>query len=74
MKDSLAFQQSSLDFMQGGINARQEGGLKYSCNTGCSLNIFFICFFIPRILERLPPIAFGCTKNDQPIGVTVHSH
>ena len=33
-----------------------------------------------RILESLPPLprqhwaAIGCTKNYQPIGVTVHSH
>ena len=38
-----------------------------------------MCFF-PRILESLPPLprqhsaAIGCTKNYQPIGVTVHSH
>ena len=38
-----------------------------------------LCFF-PRILESLPPLprqdsaAVGCTKNYQPIGVTVHSH
>ena len=38
-----------------------------------------MCFFA-RILEGLPPLprqhsaAFGCTKNYQPIGVTVHSH
>ena len=44
--------------------------------TGCSLNIVFC----PRILEILPPLprqlsaAIGCTKNYQPIGVTVHSH
>ena len=44
--------------------------------TGCSLNIVFF----PRILENLPPLprqysaAIGCTKNYQPIGVTVHSH
>ena len=37
------------------------------------------CFF-PRVLESLPPLprqhspAIGCTKNQQPIGVTVHSH
>ena len=43
---------------------------------GCSLNIVFF----PRILESLPPLphqhsaAIGCTKNYQPIGVTVHSH
>ena len=45
--------------------------------TGCSLNIVF---FFPRILESLPTLprkhsaANGCTKNYQPIGVTVHSH
>ena len=45
-------------------------------HTGCSLNIAFF----PRILESLPPLprqhsaAIGCTKNCQPIGVTVHSH
>ena len=44
--------------------------------TGCSLNIVFF----PRILESLPHLprqhsaANGCTKNCQPIGVTVHSH
>ena len=44
--------------------------------TGFSLNIVFF----PRILESLPPLprqhsaAIGCTKNYQPIGVTVHSH
>ena len=44
--------------------------------TGCSLNIVFF----PRILESLPPrprqhlAAIGCTKNYQPIGVTVHLH
>ena len=38
------------------------------------------CVFFPRILESLPPLprqhsaAIGCTKNYQPIGVTVHSH
>ena len=38
-----------------------------------------MCFF-PRILESLPPLprqhsaVIGCTKNYQPIGVTVHSH
>ena len=38
-----------------------------------------MCFF-PRILESLPPLlrqhsaAIGCTKNYQPIGMTVHSH
>ena len=43
---------------------------------GCSLNIVFF----PRILESLPllprqhMVAIGCTKNYQPIGVTVHSH
>ena len=42
--------------------------------TGSSLNIVFF----PRLLERLPPLprqhsaAIGCTKNYQPIGVTVH--
>ena len=47
----------------------------YQCSTGCSLNIVFF----PRILESLPPLprqpsaAIGCTKNYQPIGVTVHS-
>ena len=36
--------------------------------------------FFTRILESLPPLprqhsaAIGCTKNFQPIGVTVHSH
>ena len=45
-------------------------------DTGCSLNIVFF----PRILESLPPLprlnsaAIGCTKNYQPIGVTVLSH
>ena len=45
-------------------------------HTGCSLNIVFF----PRIFESLPPLprqhsaAIGCTKNYQPIGVTVHSH
>ena len=45
-------------------------------HTGCSLNIVFC----PSILEILPPLprqlsaAIGCTKNYQPIGVTVHSH
>ena len=34
---------------------------------------------VPRILESLPPLprqhsaAIGCTKNDQPIGVAVHT-
>ena len=43
-------------------------------DTGCSLNIVFF----PRILESLPPLprqhsaAIGCTKNYQPIGVTVN--
>ena len=38
-----------------------------------------MCFF-SRILESLPPLprqhsaAIGCSKNYQPIGVTVHSH
>ena len=38
------------------------------------------CVFFARILENLPPLprqqsaAIGCTKNYQPIGVTVHSH
>ena len=41
--------------------------------------IYTGCFF-PRILESLPPLprahsaAIGCTKNYQPIGVTVYSH
>ena len=45
-------------------------------DTECSLNIAFF----KRILESLPPLprqhsaAIGCTKNYQPIGVTVHSH
>ena len=45
--------------------------------TGCSLNIVF---FFPRILESLPPLplkhsaAIGCTKNYQPMWVSVHSH
>ena len=36
-------------------------------------------YLLPRILESLPPFprqhssAIGCTKNYQPIGVTVHS-
>ena len=44
--------------------------------TECSLNIVYS----PRILESLPHFprqylaAIGCTKNSQPIGVTVHSH
>ena len=44
--------------------------------TGCSLNIDFF----PKILEIFPPLprqhsaVVGCTKIDQPIGVTVHSH
>ena len=47
---------------------------KYS--TGCPLNIVFF----PKILESLPPLPrqhsadIGCSKNYQPIGVTVHSH
>ena len=38
------------------------------------------CVFFPRILESLPALplqhsaAIGCTKNCQPIGVTVHTH
>ena len=39
------------------------------------------CVFFPRILESLPPLprqhsadAIGCTKNYQPIGMTVHLH
>ena len=38
------------------------------------------CVFFSRILESSPPLprqhsaAIGCTKNYQPIGVTVHSH
>ena len=38
------------------------------------------CVFFSRIFESLPPLprqhsaAFGCTKIQQPIGVTVHSH
>ena len=38
------------------------------------------CVFFPRILESLPPLprqhsaAIGCTKNYQPIGVTVNLH
>ena len=41
------------------------------------------CVFFPRILEILPPLprqlllssaAIGCTKNYQPIGVTVYTH
>ena len=38
------------------------------------------CVFFPRILESVPPLprqhsaVIGCTKNDQPIGETVHSH
>ena len=37
------------------------------------------CVYFPRILESLPPLpcqhsaAIGCTKNYQPIGVTVHT-
>ena len=52
------------------LNART--GLKGRC----SLNIVFF----PRILEKLPSLpreqsaAIGCTKNFQPIGVTVHSY
>ena len=40
--------------------------------TGCLLDIAFF----PRILQSLPPlpIYIGCTKNYQPIGLTVHSH
>ena len=48
-----------------------------SLYTGCSLNIVFF----PRIFESLPPLprqhhsaVIGCTKNYQPIGVTIHSH
>ena len=38
------------------------------------------CVFFPRIFESVQPLprqhspAIGCTKNYQPIGVTVHSH
>ena len=38
------------------------------------------CVFFPRILESLPPLprqhsaAIGCTKNYQPIGMTVDLH
>ena len=38
------------------------------------------CVFFPRILESLPPLphqhlaAIRCTKNYQPIGVTLHLH
>ena len=38
------------------------------------------CVFFSRILESLLPLprhhsaAIGCTKNYQPIGVTIHSH
>ena len=51
-------------------------GLCLGESTGCSLNILFF----QRIFESLPPLppqhsaATGCTKNGQPIGVTVHSH
>ena len=44
--------------------------------TGCSLNIVLF----PEILEILPPpprqhsAAIGCTKNYQPIELTIHSH
>ena len=50
--------------------------LTFIIDTGCSLNIVFF----PRTLESLPlpprqhSAAIGCTKNYQPIGVTVHSH
>ena len=50
--------------------------LEIHCCTGCSLNIVFFS----RVLESLPPLprqhsaAIGCTKNYQPIGVTVNSH
>ena len=43
--------------------------------SGCSLNTVFF----PRIFIILPPLprqlcaAIGCTENDQPIRVTVHS-
>ena len=49
---------------------------KSNAYTECSLNIVFF----PRIIKSLPPLprqlsaAIGCTKNYQPIGVTVHSH
>ena len=42
--------------------------------------LLYIVGFFPRILESLRPLprqrsaAIGCTKNSQPIGVTVHSH
>ena len=48
----------------------------YHWDTVCSLNIVFLS----KILESLPPLprqhsaAICCTKNYQPIGVTVHSH
>ena len=50
--------------------------LKKDCDTGCSLDIVFF----PGVFESLPPLprqhspAIGCTKNYQPIGVTVHPH
>ena len=53
-----------------------QGSWESQRATGCSLNIVFF----PRILESLPTLyhqhsaAIGCTKNYQPIGVTVHSH
>ena len=50
----------------------REGGGKY--------RVFIKYYFFPRIHESLPPLprqysaAIGCTKNPQPIGVTVLSH
>ena len=42
--------------------------------TGCLLNM---CVFFLESLQPVPRehwAAIGCTKNYQPIGVTVHSH
>ena len=58
------------------IKPLKNSSLKFLFITGCSLNIVFF----PKIIEILPPLprqhsaAIGCTKNYQPIGVTVHSH
>ena len=48
----------------------------YRYATECSLNIVFFpkIFNILRSLPRQHWAAIGCTKNYQPIGMTVHLH
>ena len=54
---------------------------KERASEGVNYRVFIqYCGFFPIILESLPSLprqhlaSIGCTKNYQPIGVTVHSH